>query len=68
MAEEMTRESVGVGEHEEWDRIWADLTDDDLLQYKRRRDRGHIFNLLTAATSKTSGVCLGRDATPNVWK
>ncbi len=35
MAEEMTRESVGVGEHQEWNRIWEGLTDDELVQFKR---------------------------------
>ncbi|HEY4313366.1 MAG TPA: class I SAM-dependent methyltransferase [Pirellulales bacterium] len=35
MAEEMTRESVGVGEHQEWNRIWEGLTDDEQIQYRR---------------------------------
>lgn len=39
MAEQMTRDSVGVGEHEQWNRIWTDLSDDELVQYRRGAPR-----------------------------
>jgi 2-polyprenyl-3-methyl-5-hydroxy-6-metoxy-1,4-benzoquinol methylase len=41
MAEEMTRDCSGVGEPQEWEEIWSDLSDDWSLLY--RRDSARTF-------------------------